>query len=91
MVQFPNQYRELFRSLFFRNVLSPEGWPSAAMGWVVVKAAVSGFLASVTSILIALGPKDSSVAVSRSVANAIVVGVIVALLVHAVISALTAI
>lgn len=91
MVQFPNQYRELFRSLFFRNVLTPDGWPSAAMGWVVVKAAVSGFLASVTSILIALGPKDSSVAVSRSVANAIVVGVIVALLVHAVISALTAI
>lgn len=91
MVQFPNQYRELFRSLFFRNVLTPDGWPSAAMGWVVVKAAVSGFLASISSILIALGPKDSSVAVSRSVANAIVVGVIVALLVHAVISALTAI
>jgi energy-coupling factor transporter ATP-binding protein EcfA2 len=91
MVQFPNQYRELFRSLFFRNVITADGWPLAAMGWVVVKAAVSGLLASITSIIIALGPKSSSLAVSRSVANAIVVGVIVALLVHAVISALTAI
>ena len=91
MVQFPNQYRELFRSLFFRNVITPSGWPSSAMGWVVAKAAISGLLASITSIIIALGPKSSSLAVSRSVANAIVVGVIVALLVHAVISALTAV
>ncbi len=89
--QFPGQYRELFRSLFFRNVLSAGGWPMPLMYWVLVKAALSGFIASITSILIALGPKTSSLAVSRSVANAIVVGVIAALLVHAVISALTAI
>lgn len=90
-VQFPSQYRELFRSLFFRNVFTPEGWPVPQMVWVVVKAALSGLIASATSIIIALGPKTSSLAVSRSVANAIVVGVIAALLVHAVISAFTAI
>jgi len=91
VVQFPNQYRELFRGLFFRNVIGPDGWPVWVMVWVVIKAAVSGLLAAISSILIALGPKTSSLAVSRSVANAIVVGVIIALLVHAIISALTAI
>ena len=90
-IQFPTQYRELFRTLFFRNVITEDGWPRPVMGWVVVKAALSGFFAAITSILIALGPKTSSQDVSRSVANAIVAGVIVALLVHAVISALTAI
>lgn len=91
MWQFPNQYRGLFRSLFFRNVITPDGWPMPLMGWVVVKAAASALLAGVAAILIGLRPKESSIAVSHSVANAIVVGVIVALLVHAVVSTLTAI
>ena len=91
MWQFPNQYRELFRSLFFRNVVTVDGWPMPAMGWVMVKASVSALLASLTSIAIGLRPKESSIAVSQAVANAIVVGVIVALLVHAVVSTLTAI
>lgn len=91
IAQFPNQYRELFRGLFFRNVIDADGWPLPAMAWIVVKAALSGLFAALASIVIALGPKTSSIAVSRSVANAIVAGVIVALLVHAVISALTAI
>ncbi|MGE0225527.1 MAG: ATP-binding cassette domain-containing protein [Acetobacteraceae bacterium] len=90
-IQFASQYRELFRTLFFRNLITASGWPLPVMGWVVVKAALSGLLAAITSIAIALGPKTSSLDVSRSVANAIVAGVIVALLVHAVISALTAI
>lgn len=90
-IQFPTQYRPMFQTLFFRNMVTEDGWPLPAMGWVVVKAALSGFFAAITSIFIALGPKTSSLDVSRSVANAIVAGVIVALLVHAVISALTAI
>jgi hypothetical protein len=90
-LQFPNQYRALFRSLFFRNVIGADGWPVPAMGWVIVKAALSGLLSGIAAIAIALIPKSSSQDVSRSVANAIVVGVIIALLVHAVISALTAI
>jgi ABC-type transporter Mla maintaining outer membrane lipid asymmetry permease subunit MlaE len=91
MWQFPGQYRELFRSLFFRNVLSSQGWPMPLMGWVMVKAGVSALLASITSIVIGLQPKTSSIAVSKAVADAIVAGVIVALSVHAVISILTAI
>ena len=91
MWQFPNQYRELFHGLFFRNVITPEGWPMPVMVWVVVKAALSALLAAITSILIGLRPKESSIAVSQAVANAIVVGVIVALLVHAVVSTMTAI
>jgi ABC-type transporter Mla maintaining outer membrane lipid asymmetry permease subunit MlaE len=88
-VQFPTQYRELFRTDFFRNVLDENGWPLPVMGWVVVKAALSALLAAGSSILIALGPKPSSQSVNRSVANAIVIGVILTLLVHAGISILT--
>jgi ABC-type lipoprotein export system ATPase subunit/ABC-type transporter Mla maintaining outer membrane lipid asymmetry permease subunit MlaE len=88
-VQFPTQYRDLFRTQFFRNVLDDNGWPLPVMIWVVVKAALSALLAATSSILIALGPKPSSQAVSRSVANAIVIGVILTLLVHASISILT--
>jgi ABC-type lipoprotein export system ATPase subunit/ABC-type transporter Mla maintaining outer membrane lipid asymmetry permease subunit MlaE len=88
-VQFPTQYRALFRIQFFRNVLDQNGWPMPLMGWVVVKAGVSGLLAGISSILIALGPKPSSQAVNRSVANAIVIGVILTLIVHAAISILT--
>jgi len=88
-VQFPSQYRALFRMQFFRNVLDDNGWPLPLMAWVVVKAAVSALLAAVSSIMIALGPKPSSQAVNRSVANAIVIGVILTLVVHAGISILT--
>ncbi|MEJ0019332.1 MAG: ATP-binding cassette domain-containing protein [Acetobacteraceae bacterium] len=87
--QFPSQYRDLFRTQFFRNVLDGDGWPLPIMGWVLVKAAVSALLAGASSIVIALGPKPSSQAVNRSVANAIVIGVILTLLVHAGISILT--
>ncbi len=90
-LQFPNQYRPLFRGLFFRNVLGANGWPLPIMGWVLVKAAVSALLASAAAILIGLLPKTSGQQVSQAVANAIVVGVIIALLVHAIISALTAV
>ncbi len=88
-LQFPTQYRALFRAQFFRNVLDAHGWPLPLMGWVVVKAALSALLAGGASILIALGPKTSSQAVNRSVANAIVIGVILTLIVHAGISILT--
>jgi ABC-type lipoprotein export system ATPase subunit/ABC-type transporter Mla maintaining outer membrane lipid asymmetry permease subunit MlaE len=88
-LQFPSQYRALFRTQFFRNVLTEGGWPLPIMGWVVVKAGLSALLAGVSSIVIAIGPKPSSQAVNRSVANAIVIGVILTLLVHAGISILT--
>jgi ABC-type lipoprotein export system ATPase subunit/ABC-type transporter Mla maintaining outer membrane lipid asymmetry permease subunit MlaE len=88
-LQFPTQYRALFRTQFFRNVLDENGWPLPLMGWVIVKAGVSALLAATSSILIALGPKPSSQAVNTSVANAIVIGVILTLIVHAGISILT--
>ena len=88
-LQFPSQYRALFRTQFFRNVLTPDGWPLTIMGWVVVKAALSALLAAGSSILIALRPQPSSQAVNHSVANAIVIGVILTLIVHAAISILT--
>jgi hypothetical protein len=88
-VQFPSQYRALFRTQFFRNVLTGDGVPLPMMAWVVVKAGVSALLAGTSSILIALGPKASSQAVNHSVANAIVIGVLLTMIVHAVISILT--
>jgi ABC-type nitrate/sulfonate/bicarbonate transport system ATPase subunit/ABC-type transporter Mla maintaining outer membrane lipid asymmetry permease subunit MlaE len=86
---FPTQYRALFRTLYFRDVLTASGWPQANLGWVFCKAALSALLAGVAAILVALSPKNSSQAVSESVANAIVIGVTIALLVHAGISVLT--
>ena len=88
-LQFPTQYRALFRTQFFRNVLTADGWPLPTMGWVVVKAALSALLSAGSSILIALRPQPSSQAVNHSVANAIVIGVILTLIVHAAISILT--
>jgi ABC-type lipoprotein export system ATPase subunit/ABC-type transporter Mla maintaining outer membrane lipid asymmetry permease subunit MlaE len=88
-LQFPTQYRELFRSQFFHNVLDKDGWPLPIMVWVLVKTGLAAFLAGTSSILIALGPKPSSQAVNHSVANAIVIGVILTLIVHAGISILT--
>jgi ABC-type nitrate/sulfonate/bicarbonate transport system ATPase subunit/ABC-type transporter Mla maintaining outer membrane lipid asymmetry permease subunit MlaE len=88
---FPTQYRALFRTLYFRNVLTHDGWPFFSMIWVFCKAGLSAFLAAVAAIVVALGPKSSSQAVNHSVANAIVIGVIIALLVHAGISVLTTI
>lgn len=88
-LQFPSQYRELFRAEFFRNVLDQDGTPLPLMAWVVVKSGLSALLAGTSSIMIALGPKPSSQAVNRSVANAIVIGVILTLIVHAGISILT--
>ncbi len=70
-------------------MLDENGWPLPVMGWVVVKAGVSALLAAASSILIALGPKPSSQAVNHSVANAIVIGVILTLVVHAGISIMT--
>jgi ABC-type nitrate/sulfonate/bicarbonate transport system ATPase subunit/ABC-type transporter Mla maintaining outer membrane lipid asymmetry permease subunit MlaE len=90
-VVFPHQYRALFRTLYFHNVLTASGWPVFSMVWVFLKAALSALLAGIAAIMVALGPKPSSQAVNHSVANAIVIGVIIALLVHAGISVLTTI
>ena len=35
---FPTQYRALFRTLYFRNVLTHDGWPMFGMVWVFCKA-----------------------------------------------------
>ena len=56
-VVFPTQYRALFRTLYFRNVLNHDGWPLFSMIWVFCKAALSALLAAVAAIMVALGPK----------------------------------
>ena len=88
-VHFPGQYRALFRAQFFRQVLGADGWPLPVMAWAVVKTTLSALLAAISSILIALSPKPSSQAVNSSVANAIVIGVVLTLIVHATISVMT--
>jgi ABC-type lipoprotein export system ATPase subunit/ABC-type transporter Mla maintaining outer membrane lipid asymmetry permease subunit MlaE len=88
-MHFPGQYRALFRTQFFRQVLGDGGWPLPAMAWVLVKTTLSALLAAVSSIVIAIGPEPSNQAVNRSVANAIVIGVILTLIVHAAISIMT--
>jgi hypothetical protein len=58
------------------------------MGWVVVKTTLSAFLAGGAAIMVALGAKSDNLAVSRTVANAIVAGVILTMIVHAAASVL---
>jgi len=82
-VHFPDQYRALFRLQYFRLVLDAHGWPLPSMIWVVVKTMLSAFLAGGAAILVALGAKPDDLAVSRTVANAIVAGVILTMIVHA--------
>ena len=88
-LHFPGEYRALFRTQFFRQVMGANGWPVPTMAWVVVKTTVSALLAAISSIVIALRPAPSSLAVNDSVANAIVIGVILTLIVHAAISIIT--
>jgi ABC-type multidrug transport system ATPase subunit/ABC-type transporter Mla maintaining outer membrane lipid asymmetry permease subunit MlaE len=83
---FPTQYRALFQAQFFHNVLKADGWPLPVMIWVPIKAASSGLLAGIASLIIAASPKASNRAVGHAVANAIVLGVLLTLLVHAIVT-----
>jgi ABC-type multidrug transport system ATPase subunit/ABC-type transporter Mla maintaining outer membrane lipid asymmetry permease subunit MlaE len=88
-VQFPQQHFELWRSQFFQRVLTDGLWPRPNMGWVVVKVALSALLAGIAAIAIGSRRKDSGIAISTGIAQSIIAGVTVTLLVHAAVSVIT--
>ncbi len=86
---FPQQHRELWQDHFFRKLLLNGLTPSPKMGWVLLKVALSGLLASGIAIGIGMRPKDSVIAINTAIAQSIIAGVTVTLMVHAVVSVLT--
>jgi ABC-type transporter Mla maintaining outer membrane lipid asymmetry permease subunit MlaE len=86
---FPQQHRELWQDHFFRKLLLNGLTPSPKMGWVLLKVALSGLLASAIAIAIGMRPKDSVIAINTAIAQSIIAGVTVTLMVHAVVSVLT--
>ncbi|AWK85721.1 ATP-binding cassette domain-containing protein [Azospirillum thermophilum] len=86
---FPQQPRELWQDHFFRKLLVDGLWPAKKMGWVLLKVALSGFLAGGVAILIGMGRKDSVIAINTAIAQSIIAGVTITLLVHALVSVLT--
>lgn len=59
------------------------------MAWVVVKVALSALLAGLAAIAIGSRRKDSGIAISTGIAQSIIAGVTVTLLVHAAVSVIT--
>ena len=88
-VQFPQPHFELWRSQFFQRVLTDGLWPRPNMAWVVVKVALSALLAGTAAIFIGSRRKDSGIAISTGIAQSIIAGVTVTLLVHAAVSVIT--
>jgi ABC-type transporter Mla maintaining outer membrane lipid asymmetry permease subunit MlaE len=88
-LQFPQQHLELWRGQFFQRVLTDDLWPRSNMVWVVAKTALSALLAGIAAIVIGGGRKDSVIAINTAIAQSIIVGVTVTLLVHAVVSVVT--
>ncbi|SMH35464.1 ABC-type multidrug transport system, ATPase component [Azospirillum lipoferum] len=86
---FPQQHRELWQEHFFRKLLTEGLTPSPKMGWVLLKVALSGLLAGGIAIAIGMGRKDSVIAINTAIAQSIIAGVTVTLLVHALVSVLT--
>lgn len=86
---FPQQHRELWQDHFFRKLLVDGLTPSPKMGWVLLKVALSGLLAGGIAIAIGMGRKDSVIAINTAIAQSIIAGVTVTLLVHALVSVLT--
>ena len=88
-VQFPQQNFELWRGQFFQKLILDGYRPAPAMGWVLLKVALSALLAGVAAIVIGGGHKESVLEINTAIARSIIVGVTLTLLVHAVISVLT--
>lgn len=86
---FPQQHRELWQDHFFRKLLSDGLWPTSKMGWVLLKVMLSGLLASAVAIVIGMGKKESVIAINLAIAQSIIAGVTITLMVHAVVSVLT--
>lgn len=88
-LQFPQQNFELWRGQFFQKLILEGYRPAPAMGWVLLKVALSALLAGAAAIVIGGGRKDSVLEINSAIARSIIVGVTVTLLVHAIVSVLT--
>ncbi len=80
---FPDQPFEFWQENYFRRLI--ESGPSLLIeiGWAACKIVLSSILGSAAAIIIGLRPKTSVVSINNAIAEAIVIGVSMALLAHA--------
>jgi ABC-type transporter Mla maintaining outer membrane lipid asymmetry permease subunit MlaE len=83
---FPDQPSEFWRENYFRRLVetSPRLWMEVV--WVLAKIMLGATLGGTAAILIGLRRKISVVSINNAVAQAIVIGVSVTLLSHAVVA-----
>ncbi len=82
---FPEQPPEFWRENYFRRLVQagPQLWVEA--GWILAKIVLSALVGSTAAIIIGLRRKVSVVSINNAIAEAIVIGVSVTLLSHAVV------
>ncbi len=81
---FPNQPTELFQENFFRKLAQPH-FLYVQSGWVALKVVCSAMLGGSVAVVIGLRPGGTQSQVTQLIASAIIGGVSLTLLVHAVI------
>jgi ABC-type transporter Mla maintaining outer membrane lipid asymmetry permease subunit MlaE len=83
MYLFPGQPTEYWQENFFRKLSEP-GVLGTEIGWIALKVVASALLGCGTALLIGLRSRRSSSGVTQLIASAIIAGVSLTLLVHAV-------
>ena len=87
-VFFPGQPFEFWQENYFRRLI--EGSPTLIIdaAWVLAKMILGSALASLAAILIGLRRKTSVVSINNAIAEAIVIGVSITLMAHALVAVL---
>jgi ABC-type multidrug transport system ATPase subunit/ABC-type transporter Mla maintaining outer membrane lipid asymmetry permease subunit MlaE len=85
---FPDQPFEFWQENYFRRFVEAGPGLIAQVGWVFAKMVLSSGLASLAAIAIGLRRKTSVVSINNAISEAIVIGVSVTLLAHAVVAVL---
>jgi ABC-type multidrug transport system ATPase subunit/ABC-type transporter Mla maintaining outer membrane lipid asymmetry permease subunit MlaE len=85
---FPDQPFEFWQENYFRRLI--EGGPTLIMdvAWVLAKMVLGSTLATLAAVLIGLRRKTSVVSINNAIAEAIVIGVLITLMAHALVAVL---
>jgi ABC-type nitrate/sulfonate/bicarbonate transport system ATPase subunit/ABC-type transporter Mla maintaining outer membrane lipid asymmetry permease subunit MlaE len=80
---FPDQPFEFWQENYFRRLIETSPSLFFELFWVTCKIVFSSILGSAAAVIIGLRPKTSVVSINNAIAQAIVIGVSMTLLVHA--------
>jgi ABC-type multidrug transport system ATPase subunit/ABC-type transporter Mla maintaining outer membrane lipid asymmetry permease subunit MlaE len=85
---FPGQPFELWQENYFRIFLRGGPRVTSLLTWVVVKTILSAIGAAAVAVRIGMRQKESVIAINYAIAESIVVGISITLLVHAIVGVL---